>query len=169
MSSSERATNASRGTVIVVGRLDSVVSPKRGGVPFMNGLSELKGLLAAQPEPACASLTPFEITSANLEAGCVTLRFAEQPAFSNHWGNIQGGFGVALVDVLVSVAAFAKLRQWCPTVEMKSTFVAPAKVGECEGEARIIKVGKTIAFLEARLWGADGELAIHATATVSVK
>jgi acyl-coenzyme A thioesterase PaaI-like protein len=52
---------------------------------------------------------------------------------------------------------------------MKTTFLAPAKLGDCEGEARIIKVGKTLAFLEARLWGADGELAIHATATVSVK
>jgi acyl-coenzyme A thioesterase PaaI-like protein len=30
-------------------------------------------------------------------------------------------------------------------------------------EAKIIKVGKAIAFLEAKLWGADGQLAIHAT------
>jgi hypothetical protein len=33
----------------------------------------------------------------------------------------------------------------------------------------VIKAGKTFAFLEATLRGADGELAIHATATVSVK
>ena len=52
---------------------------------------------------------------------------------------------------------------------MKSTFLAPAKVGTCDGEARIIKVGNALAFLEAKLWGADGVLAIHATATVSVK
>jgi acyl-coenzyme A thioesterase PaaI-like protein len=75
---------------------------------------------------------------------------------------------VALVDVLVSVAAYAK-RQWCPTVEIKTTFVAPLKLGECRGEARVIKAGKTLAFLEARLWGTDDELAIHATATVSVR
>jgi uncharacterized protein (TIGR00369 family) len=135
----------------------------------MSDVARLTGLLASQPKPACAVLTPFEITSADLEAGFVAMRFAEQPVFSNHFGNIQGGFGVALIDVLVSVAAYAKLGQWCPTVEMKSTFVAPAKMGACDGEARIIKAGKTLAFLEARLWGADGELAIHATATVSVK
>jgi uncharacterized protein (TIGR00369 family) len=135
----------------------------------MSDVAKLKGLLASQPKPACASLTPFEIASADLDAGQVMLRFAAQPAFSNHWGNVQGGFGVAMIDVLVSVAAYAKLGQWCPTVEMKTTFLAPAKLGDCEGEARIIKVGKTLAFLEARLWGADGELAIHATATVSVK
>ena len=119
----------------------------------MSNAIELSALLASQPKPVCANLTPFEIADADFEAGFVALRFAEQPAFSNHWGNIQGGFGVA----------------WCPTVEIKSSFVAPAKLGECRGEARIIKAGKALAFVEARLWGADGQLAIHATATVSVK
>ena len=116
----------------------------------------------------CAALTPFAVIDADFETGAVALRFAKQPAFANHRGHIQGGFGVALVDVLVSVAAYAK-RQWCPTVEIKTTFVAPLKLGEGRGEARVIKAGKTLAFLEARLWGTDDELAIHATATVSVR
>ena len=135
----------------------------------MSNAGELSALLAAQPKPVCASLTPFEVDDADFETGFVALRFAEQPAFSNHWGNIQGGFGAALIDVLVSMAAYAKLRQWCPTVEIKCSFVAPAKLGECKGEARIIKAGKALAFAEARLWGADGQLVIHATATLSVK
>jgi uncharacterized protein (TIGR00369 family) len=135
----------------------------------MSDAIELSALLASQAKPVCASLTPFEVADADFDAGFVELRFAEQPAFSNHWGNIQGGFGVALIDVLISVAAYAKLRQWCPTVEIKSSFIAPAKLGECKGEARFIKAGKALAFVEARLWGADGQLAIHATATVSVK
>ena len=135
----------------------------------MSDAARLRELLASHPTPACAALTPFEVSSADLQEGHVALRFAEQPAFANHWGNIQGGFGVAMVDVLLSVAAFAKLGHWCPTVEMKSTFLAPAKMGACDGEARVIRVGKSLAFLEAKLWGADKELAIHATATVSVK
>ncbi len=135
----------------------------------MSDATNLSALLATQPKPVCADLTPFEVADADFAGGFVALRFAEQPAFANHWGNLQGGFGVALIDVLVSVAAYAQLRQWCPTVEIKSSFVAPAKVGECRGEARVIKAGKTLAFVEARLWGADGQLAIHATATVSVK
>ena len=119
--------------------------------------------------PVCAGLTPFEVLDADLESGVVMLRFAEQPAFANHWGNIQGGFGVALIDVLVSICAFAKLRQWCPTIEIKSSFLAPAVLGSCRGEARFLKLGGSVAFLEARLWGGDGQLAIHATATVSVR
>jgi hypothetical protein len=52
---------------------------------------------------------------------------------------------------------------------MKSTFMAPAKLGACDGEARIHQGRKDPRFPEAKLWGADGELAIHSTATVSVK
>lgn len=135
----------------------------------MNDTSKLIALLEEQPKPVCAALTPFEVTEADCELGRVELRFAPQPAFSNYWGNIQGGFAVAMIDVLISVAAFAKLGQWCPTLEIKSTFLAPARLGTCRGEARVLRAGKTVAFVEAQLWGSDGELAIHATATVAVK
>lgn len=135
----------------------------------MNDSAELAALLAAQPSPACAKLTPFEIVEADFEIGYLVLQFTAQPAFENHWGNIQGGFGVALIDVLISIAAYAKLRRWCPTIEIKCSFLAPAVLGACRGEARVLKAGSNIAFLEARLWGGDGQLAIHSTATVSLK
>ena len=83
---------------------------------------------------------------------------------------------VRALDVVPGTKDYARLEtmyvadRFCgTTVEMKTTFLAPAKMGTCDGEAKIIKVGNTLAFLEAKLWGADGEVAIHATATVSVK
>lgn len=135
---------------------------------MMSNAAELQRLLDAQPQPDCAALTPCTVDDADFDAGRVTLRFAPQPAFKNHFGNVQGGFAVAMVDVLISVAAFAKTRAWLPTVEIKSSFVAPMKLGECRGEASVVKAGKQLVFLEARLWGADGKLAVHATATASV-
>lgn len=130
--------------------------------------AELQQLLDSQPQPACARLTPCRVEDADLEAGRVRLRFAPQPAFANHFGHVQGGFAVAMVDVLVSVAAFARTRAWLPTVEIKSSFVAPMTLGECVGEAMVVKAGHQLVFLEARLWGADGRLAVHATATALV-
>ena len=135
----------------------------------MDSVQHLCDLLAGQPAPACAALTPFEVLDVNFENGFVRLRFAEQPAFGNHFGNIQGGFAVAMIDVLVSLAAYVKMRQWLPTVEIKSSFVAPAKMGACTGEGRVIRAGKTVLFLEGSLWGADGQLAVHATATATTK
>ena len=134
----------------------------------MSAALELQQSLDSQPQPACAKLTPFTVEEADIDAGRVRLRFASQPAFANHFGNVQGGFAVAMIDVLVSVAAYAKTRAWLPTVEIKSSFVAPMKLGECLGEAAIVRAGKQLVFLEARLWGADGKLAVHATATAIV-
>jgi uncharacterized protein (TIGR00369 family) len=131
--------------------------------------AELQALLDAQPKPDCAALTPFSVEQADFGTGHVVLRFAPQPAFKNHFGNVQGGFAVAMVDALVSVAAYAQTRAWLPTVEIKSSFVAPMKLGECRGEALVIKAGRQLVFLEARLWGADGKLAVHATATAAVQ
>ncbi|MEW6689724.1 MAG: PaaI family thioesterase [Pseudomonadota bacterium] len=81
---------------------------------------------------------------------------------------MQGGFAVAMIDALISVAAYAKTRLWLPTVEIKSSFGAPMKLGECRGEGVVIKARKQLVFLEAKLWGADGKLAVHATATAAV-
>jgi uncharacterized protein (TIGR00369 family) len=134
----------------------------------MSHTAELQHILDGQSPPDCAALTPFSVEDADFESGRVVLRFGSQPAFKNHFGNVQGGFAVAMVDVLVSVAAYAKTKAWLPTVEIKSSFVAPMKLGECRGEGVVIKAGRQLVFLEARLWGADGKLAVHATATATV-
>lgn len=135
----------------------------------MSQARQLQSLLEGQPAPDCAALTPCKVEEADLESGRVVLRFAPQPAFRNHFGNVQGGFAVSMIDVLVSIATFAKTRRWLPTVEIKSSFVAPMKLGECRGEATVVRAGRQLVFLEARLWGADGKLAVHATATVLVQ
>lgn len=134
----------------------------------MSKATELQSILDSQPKPDCAALTPFKVEDADFDEGRVVLRFAPQPAFKNHFGNVQGGFAVAMIDALISIAAYAKTRAWLPTVEIKSSFLAPMRLGECRGEGAVIKAGKQLVFLEAKLWGADGKLAVHATATVAV-
>ena len=131
----------------------------------MTGVEKLRELLAGQSMPACVGLTPFSIISADLEAGEVRLEFAAQPAFGNHFNHVQGGFGVAMADVCVSLAGFARHRQWLPTVEIKCSFLSPLPVGPCVGEGRVLKSGRGLVFLEAKLWAPDGVLAFHATAT----
>jgi uncharacterized protein (TIGR00369 family) len=131
-------------------------------------VQELQRALDGQPKPDCAALTPFAVEEVDFDLGRVVLLFAPQPAFKNHFGNVQGGFAVAMVDVLASVAAYAKTKQWLPTIEIKSSFVAPMKLGDCRGEGLVVKAGRQVVFLEAKLWGADGRLAVHATATAAV-
>lgn len=56
--------------------------------PLVDRMNALSG-------PRCAELTPFSVLEAHPETGFVRLRFSEQPAFGNHFGNVQGGFCVA--------------------------------------------------------------------------
>jgi len=135
----------------------------------MSDLEKLRALIENTPKPACAALTPFSIVAADAERGLVKVEFEPQPAFGNMYGHIQGGFAVAMLDLPISLAGLLKLQQWLPTVEIKSSFLAPAKLGTCIGEGQIIRAGKSIVFAEARLWGSDGKLAVHATATLSAK
>lgn len=132
----------------------------------MSTAEEIRSILANQPKPVCADLTPFEILELDPESGFVKLEFAPQPAFGNHFGNIQGGFAVSMLDVVISLAAYVKVRQWIPTVEIKTSFVAPAKIGICIGEGQVIRAGRSVIFVEGKLWNADHELAVHATATL---
>ena len=124
-------------------------------------IEHLRGL----PKPVCADLTPFEVMEADGSSGTVRLQFEPQPLFSNHFGNIQGGFCVAMIDVVLSIAVYVKTRAFLPTIEIKTSFLAPAPIGVCIGEGAVLRAGRSVVFSEARLWGPDGLLVAHATGT----
>ncbi len=132
----------------------------------MDITSEIHSLLAGQPKPVCAALTPFDLLQADDDPGSVRLAFPPQPTFENHFGHIQGGFAAAMLDVVISLAAYVAVRQWLPTVEMKTSFIAPAKIGVCLGEGQVIRAGRNVVFVEGKLWNEDGKLAVHSTATL---
>lgn len=135
----------------------------------MSDLEKLRALVAGAPKPPCADLIPFSIVEADSERGLVKVEFEPQPAFGNVFGNVQGGFAVAMIDLPISLAGLLKLQQWLPTVEIKTSFLASVKLGTCVGEGHIIRAGRSIVFAEGRLWGSDGKLAVHATATLAAK
>lgn len=130
-------------------------------------LDALSSALTPANLPACFALAPFEVLSADAAEGLVRLEFAPQPAFGNHFGAIQGGFIVAMLDAPLSLAAYLKTGAFLPTVEIKTSFLAPAKIGRCVAEGRVLRAGRTLVFTEAKLWSSDGTLAAHATATAS--
>ena len=77
-------------------------------------------LLASLPAPPCGALTPSTLIDLDSARGFVRFEFPAQPAFENHFGNVQGGFAGAYVDLLASIAAFVRVRQWCPSVDFKT-------------------------------------------------
>jgi acyl-coenzyme A thioesterase PaaI-like protein len=96
-------------------------------------------------------LTPFTVQETDLQTGTVTVLFEAQPAFSNHFQNVQGGFVAAMLDCVISVAAFAATGRWLPMASLSISFLRPVPVAPCLGQAKILKIGKRLCFVEGRL------------------
>ena len=58
--------------------------------------------------------------------------------------------------------------QFAPTLEMKVSYFEPAKVGVLWGHGRVVKRGRTMAFIEGDLTDDDGRLIARASATVRI-
>ena len=94
--------------------------------------------------PPTSVLLGTRILEIDSAAGRVRMSFVPRPEFCNPMGNVQGGFIVAMLDDCAAVAAIVKSKQRIvvPTIELKTSFFAPAKLGQIlYGEARCIKLG----------------------------
>ena len=74
------------------------------------------------------------------------------------------------LTLLMSVAAGLSIQwgQITPTLEMKVSYIAQAKAGRAVAEARTVKRGKTVLFLEADLKDAGGRLLATGSCTAMI-
>ena len=126
---------------------------------------DLRAHVAGLDLPVCVELMPFEVLEARKDPGYVRLRFEAQPAFENHFGNVQGGFCVAMLDGLFSIAVYLGTGRFLPTIELKTNFLTPVPIAAIEGEGTVLRAGSAIVFAEATLYGPSGGRAVHTTGT----
>lgn len=119
--------------------------------------------------PPCSRLLGWHILDADPDAGWIRIGFDGKAAFCNPAGFIQGGILTAMLDDTMGPAVFIKTqgRLYTATIGMSVNFLSPAKVGPVIGEARVVQIGKTIAFVEGKLF--DTHDTILATATASAR
>ncbi|HYE45514.1 MAG TPA: PaaI family thioesterase, partial [Caulobacter sp.] len=82
-------------------------------------------------------------------------------------GYVQGGFLAAMLDDVMGPAAYimGRGKVFTPTIDMAVSFLSPAKAGRLVGEGQVAQLGKSIGFLEGKLWDAAGVMVAKATAT----
>jgi len=80
---------------------------------------------------------------------------------------VQGGFITAMVDSAMAYAAMgaSEGRAAVPTLEIKVSFLKAGNPGTLVSRARVIRLGKTVGFLEAELYQSD-ELIATASSTI---
>ncbi|WP_018323321.1 PaaI family thioesterase [Bradyrhizobium sp. WSM2793] len=119
------------------------------------------------PRPPCAELLGWRLLDARPQEGWIRLSFEGRPEFCNPAGFIQGGMLSAMLDDTMgpAVLVLSEGRLYTTTISMTVNFLSPAKPGPIIGEAKVTQLGKTIAFVEAKLTAADGALLATASAT----
>lgn len=105
------------------------------------------------------------------EPGTTVWRMAADERFANPIGVIQGGFISALADsamgsATITLAKAADRKVFSSSIEMKTSFLAPAKVGSTlECTARVVQGGRRVAFVEAEIVDDQGTVIARATSS----
>ena len=104
--------------------------------------------------------------------GEAEIHFPAQPEHLNSFNVVHGGASMTLLDVVMAHAARSGLHEseagmGCVTIEMKTSFMAPAKAerGALVAVGRLLTRTSTLAFTEGRVLDAKGRLCAHATGT----
>jgi len=119
---------------------------------------------AAHP---CAQLLGAKLLDAKLAEGWIKVSFEGKPEFCNPAGVVQGGMLTAMIDDTMGPLLFVTSggRLYSATINLTVNFLAPAKPGRIMAEAKVVQLGKTIAFVEGKLTAEDGTLLATATAS----
>lgn len=107
----------------------------------------------------------------SLQADGVTLRLPQSDQLSRVGGMLCGQAMMAAADtamVLALIRHFGEFRP-CSTVQMSSTFMKPLSGQDALITARVLRVGKSMAFGEIDLSGADdGKSVFRASTTYAL-
>jgi uncharacterized protein (TIGR00369 family) len=106
----------------------------------------------------------------HLEDGEVRLELTPGDRHRNELGAVHGAVVTALLDGAMGRAIGRRLAagETCATVQLSVQFLAPAE-GELHALSRTLRVGRTVAFLEAECRRSDGTLVASAHGTWALR
>ncbi|UYO43715.1 PaaI family thioesterase [Rhodopseudomonas palustris] len=120
-----------------------------------------------RPAPPAAQLLGWKLLAIDPAAGSIEVEFLATESFLNPAGSVQGGLLGAMLDDTVGPAAMAFLGgdRMAQTLELKVSFIRPARPGRLVGRGCVVHSGREILFLEGELRDSDQTLIATATAT----
>ena len=135
--------------------------------PRMPDAEMLARFQNSKKRPPCSETLGMRLADLSQDKQWVKMEFDVSPSFANPTGAVQGGFIAAMLDEAMSTAVIiaSNVTMTAPTLEMKTSYLKRLMPGKASVEARILKLGRSAAFMEADCFDADGELVARATAT----
>lgn len=150
---------------------DPASDPDASSPPKLSDEAMLARFQNSKKRPACSDTLGMRLISVDQANLQIAMEFDASPAFTNPSGAIQGGFLAAMLDEATSTCAIiaSNVTMNAPTLEMKVSYLRPLFPGRAEARARILRWGKSICFIEAELFNAEGELVAKASSTQAPK
>jgi len=115
-------------------------------------------------------LSHLKILTETLDQGSARLSLPVEPHLTNSLGKVRGGVIMSLLDVALCTAA----RTLHPesvgviTINMSTSFIGAGDGARLLADARVMKDGRSLSFVEAEAKNEDGTLVAKAVATVRV-
>src|SRR3954464_13220224 len=124
-----------------------------------------KMLRGEAPPPPIARLLGFTLTA--IEPGRAVFEMEVDERHHNPMGTLHGGVYCDLADAAMGYACAATLGndESFTTVELKVNFLRAVRKGKLTAEARVVKAGGTLAYIECDISDADGRLVARAAST----
>jgi uncharacterized protein (TIGR00369 family) len=121
----------------------------------------------SKKRPPCSDTLGMRLAALSQAEQWVRMEFDVPQMFANPTGAVQGGFISAMMDEAMSTAVIiaSNVTMTAPTLEMKTSYLKRLMPGPASVTARILKLGKSAAFMEADCFDAKGDLVARATAT----
>lgn len=97
--------------------------------------------------------------------------FDPKPEMVNFGGVLQGGFLAAMMDDAMGFNCFIslKMKNNQATIDLHTHYFKAVPLGPVIVEAWVIRAGKSVAFLEAKLYDSFGDLAARATSSTKLR
>jgi acyl-CoA thioesterase len=144
-----------------------VSTPDHAGAVHADEAAALAWAARLFDELPVAALLHARPVACDPARGRMTVAFEAQRTFCNLMGVIQGGMLTAMLDMAMAFAVLCTLEDGhvVPSLEMKTSFIAPARPGLLTAEGLLVRRGRSVAFMERRLHDADANLLATASAT----
>ena len=118
----------------------------------------------------CSAWLNQELLEVDVENGWVKIGYDLGEPHFNRFGALHGGAIACVMDDVLAVAAgfIAKWGEIAPTLEMKVSYLNQGGAGRHIAEAKVIKRGRTINFLEASVADQAGKVIATASASIMI-
>jgi acyl-coenzyme A thioesterase PaaI-like protein len=158
---------ASSGRRFCLPRSGACPEPARSAAPARAARENRRMQIEKFPSALMHTIGFSEVLRTDAEAGSARVRFIARPEFAHSNGTVvQGGFVTAWLDCSMAVAVHAKdPGASLASLELKVSFLDRAEVTTFEAEARILRWGRSVVFLDADLFTLDGRLIARASST----